>query len=1028
MWVVLGNVLAARRRQAVIVALVALLACAALAAAPSYAVRATQQAGVSAVEGATVEERLISVTWLAGWRGSGDTTSAVAIDGAREQFQPSGFTSVVGGSVSGDLIHGTAKEEPAEVHLAVRENVCEHLVVTGDCPSRKGDVALPSTLAGELALKVGDELQIEATDDKPLSARVSGIYRVVDPGEPYWGDGDLVSAGSDTSSDRATVFTVSATLQGQERVTYTYDLLASPQAFATMDMDKLATRLDNGLSQLREEGYSASTMELDGLIDRIARDRRNVTAGVGVGIIVLLLLTWFALAVVVREGGVQIRGDVGWWRLRGAPSGRGWILVLGQSVVPLLVGAVVGTVVGLGIGRVMVGTLDGGAGGTALLLSLVLVGLTLAGGLVAVVAAQVGTLFTPVRDLLRRIPVRRPRWRRSVVDLVLVGLATYGVVQALVIQRDVEGLPLLAPALAALGIALITAWAVPPLATWLAVRARQSGRLAGTLIAALMARRPETHRLFALVVVAVALVTTAFVGWDTGSRTQWQRAALEVGADRVVTVAADDVVELMEGVRAVDPDGTQAMAVVEQPGISYDPSILAVDSSRLNVVAGWRDAYGGDVDKVAAALQPTEPKPVVLTTDQLELKASATHPGGSAVVHLRVRLRAVKTGKPVDAIVGPLRDKPETYATKLRGCASGCRLVGLQVLGPERPDAISARADDAAAVGHGPAPGGTQVELYPTTGSGGSSGSESATSLARLLSEPTRWRPAVGPRDLGPAIAAGEDDALRLTVSKPPKGVPVDRSDWAYVADTPAPLPVVVAGWQPDSTAEVRLPPLPGASVPTEIVRTASLVPRYGKVGALVDLTYADRLVPFPLVGGSTSQVWLSSSAPASIVDDLREVGLTPLRQESLSDRLAQLHAQGNAVGGRFQAVVAVVGLLLAAGVVLVDASRDRPVRAAELAALRAQGVSLRIVRAVGYGGLAAVVATAIVVGVLAGLAGAAIGRILSPGFVDGWDILPTVSLHPYPVAAAAGATAAVLGAVVFAAGAALVRRTRERP
>ncbi|MEQ7009688.1 hypothetical protein ABN028_26290 [Actinopolymorpha sp. B17G11] len=1024
MWVVLGNVLAARRRQAVIVALVALLACAALAAAPSYAVRATQQAGVSAVNGATVEERLISVTWLAGWRGSGDTTSAVAIDGAREQFRPSGFTSVVGGSVSGELLPGASEKEPAEVHLAVREDVCEHLVVAGDCPTRKGDVALPSTLAGELALEVGDRLQIEATNDKPFSARVSGIYRVIDPGEPYWGDGDLISGGSDTSSDRATVFTVRTTLQGQERVTYTYDLLASPRAFATMDMEKLATRLDTGLSQLREEGYSASTMELDGLIDRIARDRRNVTAGVGVGIIVLLLLTWFALAVVVREGGVQIRGDVGWWRLRGAPSGRGWMLVLGQSVVPLLAGAVVGAAVGLGVGQVMAGTLEGGAGGTAFLLSLLLVGLTLAGGLVAVVAAQVGTLFTPVRDLLRRIPMRRPRWRRSVVDLVLIGLAAYGVVQALVIQRDVEGLPLLAPALAALGIALITAWAVPPLATWLAVRARQSGRLAGTLIAALMARRPETHRLFALVVVAVALVTTAFVGWDTSARTQWQRAALEVGADRVVTVAADDVVELMEGVRAVDPDGTQAMAVVDQPGISYDPSILAVDSSRLGVVAGWRDGYGGDVHQVAAALRPAEPKPVVIRADQFGLEAAATHPGGSTVVHLRIRLRALKTGEPVDAVVGPLRDKPETYATEVPACASGCRLVGVQILGPERPDAISARSDDAAAVGHGPPRGGTQVELYPTPA--GSTGAESATTLARLLSEPTRWRPAVGPRDLGPAIAAGED-ALRLTVSQPPKGVPVDRSDWAYVADTPAPLPVVVAGWRPDSTAEVRLPPLPGASVPTEVVRTASLVPRHGKVGALVDLTYADRLVPFPLVGGSTSQVWLSSTAPASIVDDLREVGLTPLREESLSDRLSQLHAQGNAVSGRFQAAVAVVGLLLAAGVVLVDASRDRPVRAAELAALRAQGVNLRIVRAVGYGGLAAVVATAIVVGVLAGLAGAAIGRILSPGFVDGWDILPTVSLHPYPVVAAAGATAAVLGAVVFAAGAALVRRTRER-
>jgi putative ABC transport system permease protein len=261
-----------------------------------------------------------------------------------------------------------------------------------------------------------------------------------------------------------------------------------------------------------------------------------------------------------------------------------------------------------------------------------------------------------------------------------------------------------------------------------------------------------------------------------------------------------------------------------------------------------------------------------------------------------------------------------------------------------------------------------------------------------------------------------------------PPDMEVDRSDWAYVADVPAPLPVVVAGWQPDPTGELRLPPLPGAAVPTEVVHRAGLVPRYGEEGVLVDLTYAERLVPFPLPGAVTSQVWLSSAAPASIVDDLREVGLRPLREVSLADRLDQLRAEGSAVSGRFHAVVALVGLLLAAGVVLVDSARDRPARAAELAALRAQGVDLQVVRAVGYGGLATVVALATVVGVGAGIAGATIARLLSPGFVDGWTVLPTAGLNVWPVAAAVGATAVVLGAVVVVAGAALVRRTREQP
>ena len=881
-------------------------------------------------------------------------------------------------------------------------------------------MVLPAALAHEHSLAVGDRLQIETSKDKHISARLVGVYRVIDTGEAYWGDSDLVGTSADTSSDRETLFTVRTTLQGQERVTYTYDLLAAPQPFATIDMATLSRTLETNLTRLREQGYAASTMELDELIDRIARDQRNVTAGVGVGVIVLLLLTWFALSVVVRGGGVQVRGDVGWWRLRGAPSGRGWILVLGQSVVPLVGGAAVGAAVGLGVGRALVGALEGSAGRSALLLSLALVGLALAGGLVAVVTAQVGTLFTPVRDLLRRIPVRRSRRARSAVDLVLIGLATYGVVQSLVVGRDVEGLPTLAPVLAALAIALVTAWAVPPLATWLASQARNSGQVAAALIAALMARRPETHRLFALVVVAAALVTTAFVGWDTGTRTQWQRAALEVGAERVVTVDAEDPEQLLDGVRAVDPDGTQAMAVIDQPGTSYDPSILAVDSTRLGVVAGWREAFGGEVDKVAATLRPVASKPVVVESDRLAIEASATDPAGRAGVHLRIRLRSAETGKPVEAVVGPLADGRKTYAADLPACASGCRLVGVQVLGPARQGATSGDAADAEAVGHVAPRSGTRVDLYRTTGS------DQGALPAAALAEATRWRPGVGPRDLGPAISTTKE-GLRLTVPEVPKDVEVDRSDWAFVADTPVPLPVIVAGWRPEPTEEVRLPPLPGAAVPTEIVQRASLVPRHGKVGALVDLTYAERMVPFPLAGSFTPQVWLSASAPASIVDELRKVGLTPLRQESLSDRLSQLQAQGTAVGGRFQAAVALVGLLLAAGVVLVDAARDRPARAAELAALRVQGVGLRTIRAVGYGGLAAVVATAIVVGVVAGIAGAALARMLSPGFVDGWTVLPTVSVHPYPVAAAAGATAVVLGVVVLAAGAALIRVTRER-
>lgn len=1014
------SALRVRRGQTVVVTLVALLATASLAFAPWYATKAVQEIGVAAVAGAPVDDRLVAISWRPTWPAD-QSASPELLAEAQRQFHPAGFTTVVGGFMSGDLHHPRVSDLSVDVSLAYREGVCDHLVVQGKCPSAPGEVVLPVSLMTEFPLKPGDEMVVTVGSDTPLRVRVVGFYRVSDPAEPYWGDGSLV----DTSADQVTAFTARSILQEASRITYTYDLVAQPQAFATADLERLSTTLSTRLSRLRADGYSASATELEELLARIMRDRQTVTTGVGVGVVVLVLLTWFALAVVIRETVVQARRDVGWWRLHGAPSFRGWLLVLGQSAIPLVCGALVGTAIGLVAGRAVVGTIEGGGAHDALVLCLLLVGLALVGGLVTVVAAQLSTLITPVGELLRRMPVRRAGWRRSLVDLVLVALATYGVAQALLVGSGVGGLPLLAPTLAALAIALVAAWAVPPFAAWVAARARRSGRLATALVAAVVARRPETHRLFALVVVAVALVATAFVGWDTAARMQWQRAALEVGGHRVITVDAEDAAQLLAGVRAVDPDGTQAMAVVEQPvgddvTSEVDVPTLAVDSTRLALVAGWRDEYGGDVEAVAAALRPTDPRSVVLRSNRISLRAAGTDPAGTSV-SLRIRLRVQASGKPVDVVVGPLTDELRSYTTDISSCSAGCRLVGVQVLGPAQRSEGGASASDPDAVGHLPASPGTQVVIAADE-----EAERGSTIPAAVLAEPTRWRPGLGPRDLGPGISAGED-GLHLRVSEVPDDAPVDRSDWAFVVDVPAPLPVIVAGWRPDPSEELRIPPLPGAAVPSEVVRRARLMPRGGKSGTLVDLTYAERLVPFPITEGERYEVWLSPTASPSIVAELREVGLTPLREESIPERVDQLAAQGSAVAVRFQTAVALVGLALATGAVLMDAARERPARAAELAALHAQGLGLKVVRVVGYGGFAAIVGTAVVVGLGAGLVGAGIARVLYPGFVDGWNVVPTIAIQPHPVATAAAVTVVALGSAVAAAGAALMSLARAR-
>jgi hypothetical protein len=1002
MWAVLGSALAARRGQAVIVGLVALLASAAIAAAPWYAVAATQRVGVAAVDGTPVDERMITVTRRLA---TGEPAPADPAGELRQQFLPAGFSSVAGGYATGDLHAAGGSDSNVEVTVAHREEVCQHLAVTGDCPAAAGEVLVPPALVDQLGVAVGDQLLLTQVELEQAEVRVVGVYQVVDPADPYWGDGTQVGLGSRATVERETLLTVEASLPALQRVTYTHELVAAPAAFAVGDVEQIRTSLVTDATQLRRQGYTVTTSQLDSVIDRIVEDRRNVTTGIGVGVAVLLLFTWFTIAVVLRGAVVQIRGDVGWWRLHGVPAGRGWLSALGQGSIPLLAGSAAGALAGLGLGIGLAGTIEGDdARRTAWSLSLSLVGLAVAGGLVAAVTTQLRTLRTPVRDLIRRVPARAGRWQRSLVDLVLVVLAAAAVGQALTVGRDAAGLALLAPGLAVLGIALVAAWAVPPLVAWLAARALRAGALAVALVAVSMARRSGTNRLFALVGVAVALVITGFVGWDTAARTQWQRAALETGAERVLTVETVDAARLLAAVRAADPTGTEAMAVVNRPRILDGPPVLAVDSTRLSVVAGWRGEYGGALDRVAAALRPSAPEPVLVATDRLLVEATGSDPGG-APVQLRVLLRRVDTGEPVEAVLGPLSGTPDAYPADLPGCATGCRLVGVELLGPDLPD--GSRAALLA---------GAEVALLGLADAGG------AEVAPGLLAEPSRWRPALGPRDLGPSISASGDGVL-LTVPELPSEVEIGRDGWAFVADAPAPLPVVVAGWRPDPVHETRLAPLAGAPVPVQVVGTAALLPLNGGYGAVVDLEYAERLVPFQVPGG-TPQVWLSGSAPPSIVDDLRAAGLVPLREESLPVNVDRLSAEGSAVGVRFQAVVALVGLVLAAGAVVVLAAQERAGRAGELAALRAQGVPASVVRAVGYGGVAAMTGAAVLVGLVAGLVGVAIARLLHPGFIDGWTVLPTAPPHPLPVGAGLAAAVLVLGAAAAAAAVGLIRRS----
>src|SRR6185369_10365173 len=226
--------------------------------------------------------------------------------------------------------------------------------------------------------------------------------------------------------------------------------------------------------------------------------------------------------------------------------------------------------------------------------------------------AERRALSSSVSELLRQASARSRVWR-DLFDLLLVVLAIVAVYQ--VKHRaagDAAGLALLAPGLAALAFALVAARLITFTAGRAVEGALRHGHPGRALTAIYLARRPGVHRLAALMIVTVALLCTSALTWSAGRDAGRTRAELETGADRVLTVRAENRLALLNAVRAADPGGQHAMAAVESVRSNTD-RVLLVDSPRLAKVATWRPEYGRSAAATAALLHPSAPAPTTMT-------------------------------------------------------------------------------------------------------------------------------------------------------------------------------------------------------------------------------------------------------------------------------------------------------------------------------------------------------------------------------------------------------------------------------
>ncbi|MEV4416493.1 FtsX-like permease family protein [Catellatospora sp. NPDC049609] len=930
----------ARRGLALITLVLTAAAAAAAAAGPLYQQAATTSLYGVELAAATVGERVYS-----------------AQNGERLQsnVHPSlpyvpGFQTVDGLAIQGSA---TGERDSADMFLASRTGVCEHLVIVrGRCATAEHEVVLREDAGATIGAQPGRDLTFTlpaATGPDegggPLRLTVVGFYQRLSGDDPYWaGRPPLV----DPHTPAAFV-TERTVVKSDRNLIRMIDLIAGPDAFG--DMEQLRAELEDAEAELEAGGYGTDS-ELPDLLTRLDDGAAQLSTSLLLAAVPLVLLCWLVLFIAVAGGVEQRRGELGLTALRGVPGRTRWWLATAETALPVLIAIVPGYLLGYAVTAVLAATvLPGSPAVVPNVTSIVYTAIAVLGALAAGMLAQVRALTVPVLALLRRARVRKRRGLVGGVEAMVGALALVAGYQvAAGGDTGSGGLALLAPLCIGLGLGLVAARLVGVPAERLGRRALRRGRLRTGLAALTLARGGGTHWIVVLLTVVFGLLGFALSAGDAAGRAWQERADVQTGAARVLSVQSLPPSSLLHAVRTTDPQGRYAMATM-RVNINNEVPLLAVDSSRLPAVALWPQAYGAlSAEEAARLLRPSPVTPLALRAAEVDITVTLDRIASDASAGLTLRLVATD-GRQSQVRVERLREGTHTYRVKTTACAdSPCRFKQLSV-----DHFTRGRYMFDMTIGDLRDPSGNVLI--------------GAADLARhhwRLPETSAARPVP---EVVPAPAG-----LRLRVDT------VLTPDLRAFADSaPNPLPLVAAGTLPGELLGY------GGTVRLPVARagTMTLAPRNGAQGALVDMEYADMRLGQD-GDALEAEVWLAPDAPADIVARLEANGLTVL-SERTADGLWELYGeQAPALALWFLAAAAFTGVAFAAGGLLVTAVLERGHPDEGLAVLRAQGVSRRTLRGAALGGRFALVLAGSAIGLLSAAASWALARGVVPVFADG--------------------------------------------
>ncbi|MGW5363013.1 hypothetical protein [Actinopolymorpha pittospori] len=935
--------LATRWGQALTLFVLSMAATVGAVCVPAYSAAIDRAAVSNEVAAAENSELTVSLPPLSADSPEPRTDVTAMVDGLQTasdaRSRLTGFTPVTTVQMH---VRGLARANPSETRsLLARDGFCERVKFReGRCPVGSREAALPANLAREARLHAGAEVQLEPvrrnqdsweSDGPPTSVTIVGVFDADQPSSPYWGLEDPLGRLGTPSimTNRMTL----ASLPHRQETAYLDAVM--PRGLLTPErVPVVRSQLEAAEQRLtQDDPYGAGLLTLmPSLLDRIEEHGTQARALLPIAAAPLIALCWFVIHLAVGHGVWGRRQEIGTVVLRGARWPTRAMSVSAESLVPLLLGVPVGLV----ITRLLVALTVPGQTGLVEIDRPQLVAAAFAGGgtLVAGLLALRRELSAPVAQLLRQVPPRSRRVVVAAVELMVVALGVVVVAEMRSLGGSLVGVMVAAPVVVILAVAMLVSLGVRPLIGLVGRWSLRRGRIGPGVAAFYLARRPGSVRL--LVVLAMVFGTFAFAATATDVAAQGREATAEqlLGAGRVLEVQEVDRAQLLRAVRAADPEGSHAMAVVSAPsGGGEDLPVLAVDSTRLAKVARWSESDGAARPaQVAALLRPPAPKPILVGNGELtaELDPDPFTEDRTLTVSLLLR---TATDDQVAVSFGPVVNLRPTYTARVDECAENCRLVGLT---------ITTNSSEAERVG---------VNLLALRQNGRD------ILPPRELANAGRWRPSGGGPVTEQLRVVGDEDGLSIAQTAPQPG-----NDYVLrTVDVPYPLPAITAGRSPGN----QLTNIDGESV--RYVARAKLpsLPGVGGRGALIDLDYAE-LLTRESGFASTPQVWLAPGTPQQIVDRLRQQGLTIVSDRTVTSLRASMDRSGAAMALRAYQLASGVTVLVGLGALALVVAVDRRTWSPGMRALRAQGATERLTTGAALWSYGGIVVTSAVTGMLA--------------------------------------------------------------